>query len=273
MASSAHARSLLGRPSLDAMSSFLGDASISTNDILRARVHKQLPVVKGFLDGTVTYVLSREWHDLLSVYIFQLHPLPHCSETVGYEILGWVVKSREDLDASPECTSDATAWEQARYAIILIAVFSVLEAVVKRTKLAERYPHVIEQYTAIAGMCVGWAVGDAVVKYFTDYMHVAPLVAAAPPPRRSPPPSPPPRRSPLPSPRPAAKVAVIASAARQLAEAAAPPDSTAAEAVLLACGYSLVAIIFIVVLQVRHCGPRVMMGSSDGALSSRRVPS
>ena len=64
----------------------------------------------------------------------------------------------------PECSAEATAVEQGRYALGLLVVTSLLQAAAKQTRLAERFPHVTEQCTAIAGMCVGWAVGDAVVK-------------------------------------------------------------------------------------------------------------
>ena len=46
-------------------------------------VKKQIAGVTSFLDGLVVYVLSREWHDLFSIYIFRLLPLPHCSDEVG----------------------------------------------------------------------------------------------------------------------------------------------------------------------------------------------
>ena len=36
----------------------------------------KLGVMGGFLDGTAAYVLSFTWHQLLSIYIFNLHPRP-----------------------------------------------------------------------------------------------------------------------------------------------------------------------------------------------------
>ena len=50
---------------------------------IKKAIFKQLTGVTSFLDGLVTYVLSREWHDLFSIYIFRLQPLPHCEEEVG----------------------------------------------------------------------------------------------------------------------------------------------------------------------------------------------
>ena len=68
---------------------------------------------------TTTYVLSREWHDLLSIYIFRLHPLPHCSETVGYSYMTTYLDER---DVPGECGEEAPAWELAQYAIFILIV-------------------------------------------------------------------------------------------------------------------------------------------------------
>ena len=145
-------------------------------DIVRARIHSQLPIVKGFLDTTVTYVLSREWQDLLSVYIFRLHPLPHCSDQVGYQIFGWV--SRAAVSTDPECTSDAPVEQQAVYALGLLIACAVVHVAIMRSSLA-RYPHITDQVMAIMGMCVGWAAGDAAVKAMTDWLD-APTVVGPP---------------------------------------------------------------------------------------------
>ena len=56
-----------------------------------------LSFVKTFLDMTTTYVLSRSWQDLISMYIFRLHPLPHCSTSITYSFLGLTVASSEML--------------------------------------------------------------------------------------------------------------------------------------------------------------------------------
>jgi hypothetical protein len=185
----------------------LEDDSIPTGDILRARIHKQLPVVKMFLDDAVTYMLSRLWHDLFSAYIFRLHPVPHCSETVAFEVVGWVVKESE---VQPACSAEAAAWVQAQYALGVLAVTSTLHAAAARSHMATRSPYIFEQCTAIAGMFVGWAAGDAVVRAFKDYVFAAEAVAPA----------------------------------------MAPAPSQATEAMLLACGYTAVACVAIVLLQL-----------------------
>ena len=185
----------------------LEDDSIPTGDILRARIHKQLPVVKMFLDDAVTYMLSRLWHDLFSAYIFRLHPVPHCSETVDFGVVGWVVKESE---VQPACSAEAATWVQAQYALGVLAVTSTLHAAAARSHMATRSPYIFEQCTAIAGMFVGWAAGDAVVRAFKDYVFAAEAVAPA----------------------------------------MAPAPSQATEAVLLACGYTAVACVAIVLLQL-----------------------
>eukprot|EP00900_Chrysochromulina_parva_P002126 jgi/Chrpa1/11914/Chrysochromulina_OHIO_Genome00021225-RA len=160
-----------------------------------------------FLDDAVTYMLSRLWHDLFSAYIFRLHPVPHCSETVAFEVVGWVVKESE---VQPACSAEAAAWVQAQYALGVLAVTSTLHAAAARSHMATRSPYIFEQCTAIAGMFVGWAAGDAVVRAFKDYVFAAEAVAPA----------------------------------------MAPAPSQATEAMLLACGYTAVACVAIVLLQL-----------------------
>ena len=50
-------------------------------DRVEALMRKQLTGVTAFLDLLVTYVLSREWHDLFSVYVFHVQPVPHCGHS------------------------------------------------------------------------------------------------------------------------------------------------------------------------------------------------
>ena len=93
-------------------------------ELLQAR----LPLVKGFMDMTTTYVLSREWQDLLSMYIFRLHPLPHCSQenTVRYSFLGLVARRGID-DDRPGCSAEASAWTQGLFAILLLLAAAALQ--------------------------------------------------------------------------------------------------------------------------------------------------
>lgn len=129
-------------------------------------IQERLPLVKGFLDMTTTYVLSREWQDLLSMYIFKLHPLPHCSEDnkVGYSFLGFV--SRSGMDDRPGCSAEARASTQGVFAILLLLSAAALQGATQKA-LAD-LPHVTEQVTSIIGMCVGWGAGDAVIKLLLE---------------------------------------------------------------------------------------------------------
>ena len=148
------------------------------------RLVSRLPLVKGFLDMTVTYVLSRQWQDLLSIYLFRLHPLPHCSpHDVGYSFLGLVM--RGDIGDRPGCSVDADASTQAIFAVGLLLFASAVQGAT--TKLTQGAPHINDQITSIAGMCVGWGAGDAVIKLLLELRPpavvvekaVEPVVAAA----------------------------------------------------------------------------------------------
>ena len=37
-----------------------------------------LPAVEAFVMGTLIYVLSQQWYDLLGTYVVRLHPVPYC---------------------------------------------------------------------------------------------------------------------------------------------------------------------------------------------------
>eukprot|EP00965_Chrysotila_dentata_P080733 2663825-Pleurochrysis_carterae.AAC.1 len=106
-----------------------------------------------FLDGIVVYVLSREWKDLLSVYVLQLQPRPHCSGVVGRTILGWAYAPSFK---GPKCSPAASAFHQAAFACGFFAVAA----------LSRRAAEIAGLVTAVrmAGMCVGWSIADAVIK-------------------------------------------------------------------------------------------------------------
>ena len=120
-----------------------------------------------FLDATVTYVLSREWKDLLWIYVLRLHPTPHCSEHVRYSFFGWA----RAVPTSPECTTEATPAVLTACAVCMLLTGAPLNLAAQRAGL----PHA----PMMIGMCVGWAVGDAVdawrTRLLTDSVsfHVA----------------------------------------------------------------------------------------------------
>ena len=51
--------------------------------LLRDRMGSALASVGNFLEMTTAYILSKTWHDLLSTYVFGLHPMPFCGGTVN----------------------------------------------------------------------------------------------------------------------------------------------------------------------------------------------
>ena len=167
------------------------------HDPWSARLQNQLPLVKGFLDMTVTYVLSRQWQDLLSMYLFRLHPLPHCSrQEVDYSFFGFVAIEHPE-DFGPKCIADASSTTQAIFAIGLLGTAAVVQGVA--TSRLPHSPHITGQITAIAGMCVGWGAGDAAIKLLHENQTPFPSPPPLPPP---PPPLPPPPPPPVPPPSP-----------------------------------------------------------------------
>ena len=114
--------------------------------------------VASFLDDTVTYVLSREWKDLLWVYVLHLHPTPHCSEGVRYSFFGWA----RTVPTAPTCTEEASAVPLTLCAIGLLLAGAPLTLAAQRAEL----PHAPK----MIGMCVGWAVGDAVARWRTELL-------------------------------------------------------------------------------------------------------
>lgn len=134
---------------------------------------KQISGVTAFLEGLVVYVLSREWHDMLSIYVFRLQPVPHCSEAVGvrFGFFGLVKLSQHSkhFDNGPTCTQEADSATQARCVLMLIAVAAVIQGIARRTLPAELATIV----TQIAGTTIGWTAGDAAVRLLAETMPPA----------------------------------------------------------------------------------------------------
>eukprot|EP00966_Prymnesium_polylepis_P274730 6347274-Prymnesium_polylepis.2 len=138
---------------------------------------RQLPQVKGFLDMTVTYIVSREWQDLLSTYLFHLHPLPHCQPSVvGYSIFG-LSFTPHAVEIGPDCSKEADAAVQAYFAVALLAVSALVQGLLLKCMRT----HVADQLTSIVGMCVGWGAGDAVIKWLVEIQHASEVSEALPP--------------------------------------------------------------------------------------------
>ena len=62
-------------PGADAWARLLG--------LLNGRMRSAIASIGSFVDGTVAYTLSKTWHDLLSTFVFGLHPMPFCGGAEG----------------------------------------------------------------------------------------------------------------------------------------------------------------------------------------------
>ena len=131
-------------------------------DLLRSTSRK-------FLNSVAVYIVSREWQDLLSVYIFNMHPMPHCSAAT-MQLMGWTFAP---LVVTPECTRHAAARAQFLYALALLMVVSVaLRPILDASwRLTGR----------VCAKFVGWGCADAIVQLMREQEldSPAPSVGAA----------------------------------------------------------------------------------------------
>ena len=105
---------------------------------LTQKIHTSLPSLASFCDGTVLYILSREWHDELAVHCLRLHPLPFC-----------------DADNSGlPCTQDASSATQACFAVLLLLFSLALQPIIVHYETMWRSLAVVPRGL---GMCSGWA--------------------------------------------------------------------------------------------------------------------
>ena len=58
--------------------SLVEDGNPSALARLRSAMQASIVSTRSFLDGTIVYVLSKQWADLLSTHIFHLHAAPFC---------------------------------------------------------------------------------------------------------------------------------------------------------------------------------------------------
>lgn len=103
------------------------------------------PDVRRYVQAIVTFVLSKQWKDLLAIYVLRLQPLPYCSNL-----------HRERIP----CTAPASLGVQVLFALGLLC----LAASVARVALLyeRRWPR-LGSVPEMAGMCVGWSFGDVSV--------------------------------------------------------------------------------------------------------------
>ena len=118
--------------------------------LLRGRAGGALASVGNFLDSTTAYILSKTWHDLLSTYVFGLHPMPFCSSKFGIN----------------SCSAPAPSGIQFSYAFFILLVGTGLRMLAQ----TDRFKHLpgIDSVPSMVGMCVGWAYGDACLKLLDE---------------------------------------------------------------------------------------------------------
>ncbi|KAL1499879.1 hypothetical protein AB1Y20_012562 [Prymnesium parvum] len=124
--------------------------SASARHAIRRSMLLALPTVERFVMGTLIYVLSQMWYDLLSTYILQLHPVPYC-----------------DNAATRPCSPEAPPSSQTLFALCLLLALGLLDRAAALLHHCSPRLHAalrLRVYTPLAGMCVGWAFGAAAVQ-------------------------------------------------------------------------------------------------------------
>jgi hypothetical protein len=119
---------------------------------LHRRLHDTQVAVGTFISGTLLYVLSRQWQDLLAVNVFHLHPLPFCDTAYGNS-------------SQLPCTEEAGSGVQFLFAVGLLCVAAAVQACSLRNE--ERWPSLIV-VPRMLGMCVGWAFGFAALQALSE---------------------------------------------------------------------------------------------------------
>ena len=138
------------------------------------------PAVANFIDGVVLFVLSREWHELLSVHVMHLHPLPFCSMD----------------SANLPCTLEASSAHQFGFAFGLLLLAVVVQQTlspsaaaravggsVRENSCEARWPS-LSIVPPMVSMVVGWAFGFAAVQWLNEvdggsHLPSAPLASWA----------------------------------------------------------------------------------------------
>lgn len=116
--------------------------------LLARKTEFALPQLFSFADATLVYILSKQWKDLLSVNLFQLHVRPFCKEA---------------KTAYQNCGHEAPVWQMAAFAFGLLVAATVVVRL-SRVLAARRSWPSLEMVPAMAAMCVGWAAGDVSVR-------------------------------------------------------------------------------------------------------------
>ena len=125
-------------------SSFGAESTTPLRTLLACAVFQ--PEMQQYLQGVVTYVLSRQWKDLFAIYAFRLQPLPYCSNQLIERIT---------------CSHPAPLGVQVLFAFSLLAGAAAVARVAAAYELL--WPR-LRAVPAMAGMCVGWSFGDVSVE-------------------------------------------------------------------------------------------------------------
>ncbi|EOD38302.1 hypothetical protein EMIHUDRAFT_440159 [Emiliania huxleyi CCMP1516] len=115
----------------------------------------KLGVMGGFLDGTAAYVLSFTWHQLLSIYIFNLHPRP------------WGGGGEQ-----------ASSIAMLRFAAGLCVVAGLVQHLA-RSSVCASLPGA-ETVPSMTGMLAGWAGGDTFLQLFRELRAARPELCDMP---------------------------------------------------------------------------------------------
>jgi hypothetical protein len=105
---------------------------------LRSKFRAERSTIFTFVDGTVVYLLSKQWTDLLSIYIFRLHKIPFCQ-------------------APDDCGTEAPTWQLLLFALGMLGAAGLVRWYVSRFE--ERIPS-LSIVPSMCGMAVGWSIGS-----------------------------------------------------------------------------------------------------------------
>lgn len=114
-----------------------------------------------FVDGTAAYVLSKSWDDALSIFLFRLHPPPHCA-----------------AHEPPHCPPQASSSAQFLYAIFMLLPTAALKLSASSSRL--RSIPGADTIPSMAGMLAGWGFGNAFIQLFTEIRQAHTQAACRP---------------------------------------------------------------------------------------------
>ena len=106
--------------------------------------------VGAFIDGTISYTLSKTWYDLITAYIFGLSPVPYCRP-----------------ETEPRGCHTANASIKFAYAFLLLLPTAAAKHA-STLKSLQWFPG-IDSVPSMVGMLAGWGLGDAFVQLFEEF--------------------------------------------------------------------------------------------------------